>query len=359
MNLHQLSLVQIGIGAAVIIILLAMIQKWALSQLNGDPADDMDRNVGDKDAEILGDVPVRSKVGTPRPRRLQPLRSGEEMALSGSETLVPADSLAMAGASAFAKSKESSRADQPTTPAPAAKGPSSTEMKGTDGKAADIPKKTLILPPLSAAELAGTTPKTPAAPTTTPPADKGREPGVLPPLSTAATPPPAGGPTAKPADVKTEPVPPAPLTAPAVEKVADGVVAVGQPVSIAPAGSPAETDDDVKKRKNPPTAPAAETPRPGLTIIPKDASAKTEAKPAAGPVVPAEPIKPIEPPAAKITTSVPPDSKGDAGKSGGRPRIFLPANLPVTTDKPAEEPAPAAAIKPAVGSTAPRAGDPG
>ncbi len=150
----------------------------------------------------------------------------------------------------------------------------------------------------------------------------------------------------KSAEAKPEPAPTAPLTAPAIEKVADGVVAVGAPVSIAPIGSPAETDD-VKKRKTPPTAPGAESPRPGLTIIPKDASAKMEAKPGlAGPVAPMEPAKPIEMPAAKITTSVPPDAKGDAGKSGGRPRIFLPANLPVTTDKPAEESAPAMAAKP-------------
>ena len=229
MNLHQFSLFQITIGAAVIIILLAVIQRWALSQLNGDQADDTDRTVGDKDAEILGDVPVRSKVGTPRPRRLQPLRTSEEMSPSGS-TLVPADSLAMAGASAFAKPKESSRADQPA-PAPATKGPA-IEAKEAAGKAADVPKKTLILPPLSASELAGTTSKTPAAPAT-PPADKGRESGVLPPLS-PTIPPPAGSPAAKPIEAKIGPAPPAPLIAPAVEKVADGVVAVGQPISSAP-----------------------------------------------------------------------------------------------------------------------------
>ncbi len=130
MNLHQFSLFQIIIGAGVVVGLLAVIQHWALSRLNGDPADELDHNAGDKDAEILGDVPVRSKVGTPRPRRLQPLQTSQEMSLSGTDMPVPADSLAMAGASAFAKPKESSRADQPA-PTPRRQG---ADHRGEGGR---------------------------------------------------------------------------------------------------------------------------------------------------------------------------------------------------------------------------------
>ena len=349
---NQFTLPQILIGALFIVVVLAVVQHWALRHLNADPADDVDNSLNDKNAEILGDVPVRSKVGTPRARRLQPLRTGDEPSRSASETLVPADSLAMAGAAAFAKPKESSRTIEPPSPTitPVDKDrPAPAADKPALNKGIDAPAKDIILPPLSAADVVGSGTKSPE--TIKPTGDKPREASVLPPLSVKV--PPAAEPASKPPAAKEKaivPVSPAEKNAPIspvvplAEKVADGIVAVGQPAPPASTEAASPETDDVKKRKTPPSASGTEQPRPGLIIIPKDGAAKAEAVPAAAasPAPAVEPIKPAEPSVAPA-----PEAKTEAGKSGGRPRIFLPANLPASTDKLAEPAKPAVDTKPA------------
>ena len=299
--LHQFSLTQLLLGAVFIIGVLAAVQRWALQRLNADPADDLDDASADKESEILGDVPVRSKVGTPRPRRLQPLGSGREEPAAGSPLAKAEGALSTTAATARAKPIESKPAE------PADKG--------------------LVLPPLTAGDAAKKPEPVPAF------TDKPAAPVVLPPLS-----------------VDLPPLTPA--TDP--KEVAKDLPLVGATV-----GTPAETDD-VKKRKTPPAKPIAEPDRPGLVLIPKDDAAAAvtaapsglvppSAEPAKTPEVLAVAAKTEEPAAAKpVEPTVPvepipskPEAKPEPpAKTGWRPRIFLPANLPAAA-KPAEEPKPA------------------
>ena len=285
--LHQFSLTQLIIGALFIVFVLAAVQHWALRRLNAEPGDEMENAAGDKASEILGDTPVRSKVGTPRPRRLQPLRAGEEepafsSSRSGAAVQIPADSLAMAGASALAKPSE--------------------------GKPAEPTPKPTILPPLVTAlgDLAGGAKKPEPAVAS---ADKPREAVALPPLAVGA---------------------------PAAAEATGGPLPAVPSVSLAPAtGAPQAAkaeSDDVKKRKILPSVPVPEQKADGLVTSPK-AGETVAGKP---PLAPAEPGKAIEPPPAPKPEPAP--------KTGDRPRIFLPANLPATAAKPAGEPVPVPAI---------------
>ena len=342
--LHQFSLTQLLIAAVLVVVVLAMVQRWALRRLNADPDDDLEGSGDDKDAEILGDVPVRSKVGTPRPRRLQPARAGESepvlaSSLAGAETAAPAAALA-----AGTTRKTDAERTAPSKPLEVGGLPQpalASTGSGKPGAPADLP---VPVGGIKTPELVKAAVDKPAEPVALPPLTVN-----LPPLSTD-----------KPVDKPAVPV---------AEKVADGLVAVGQPGATAPA-SPTDLDD-VKKRKNPPTSPAGEQTRPGLILIPKGDTVKAEpvtastASPAKPPV---EPVKPVEKPAEKLVVA---DKKEEAPaakpaepvvpatpapvapatpekkveppvKSGWRPRIFLPANLPAK-DKPAEAPKPAVA----------------
>ena len=300
--LHQFSLTELILGAIFIIGLLAAVQRWALQRLNADPSDDMDDANADKESEILGDVPVRSKVGTPRPRRLQPLTSGREEPAMGSPLAKAEPSLVAAGAAFVAKQ--------------------------TGSKSAEPADKGLDLPPLSPADavsVGGAAKKPEPMPAFT---DKPASPVTLPPLSVDLPP-------LTPADAKKD-----------------------LPLVGASAGAPAETDD-VKKRKTPLTNPVAEPGRSGLILTPKNAEAPAEPvtaeasklvvppiEPAKAPEAPAVAAKKEDTPVSKPAEPVAPvTSKPEAkpetpAKTGWRPRIFLPANLPAAA-KPAEEPKPA------------------
>ena len=276
--LHQFSLAQLIIGALFIVVLLAAVQHWALRRLNADPGDEMENASADKASEILGDTPVRSKVGTPRPRRLQPLRAGEEdpapaSSRSGATVEVPADSLAMAG--------------------------KSIPAKPTESKPAEPAAKPTILPPLVTAlsDPTGSGAKKPEPAAAT---DKPRESVALPPL---------------------------PVSVPATAKTPGEPIPAAQPVSLAPAtGIPqivaappvaaAAEGDDVKKRKILPSVPVTE-PKAGGPVTSPKAGEVTAGTP---PLTPAEPVKAAEPTPAPKPEPTP--------KTGDRPRIFLPANLP-------------------------------
>ena len=435
----QFSFTQLLIGLALLFIAQMVFFRYMMGRLNSDPADSPEGTVGDRESEILGDQPLRSTVGTPRLRRLQPsprttvsaaspessagaekatdvvpvekistdkvdlpaekavdpyaplpMAASEEPALL-SEEAVPLPALNTPPKQEPAPEKPLSMAvaetgkPEPLAAAPAPVLASSAEPPDTKAPVEKIPLPPLatetpastvqpmaavpvpVIPATSLVQIPETTPD--ALPTgggNMPPESKKEEPSPKP---APASPAPADvvpvsaiprrlfvNPFAKatvPEEGKAEEAPAPASAAPAVEPVGAGIVAVSGPASLEAPAEPfaatdAEESDDVKKRKTPKT-PKAEPERAGLVLIPP-VTASEVAKPSAGPV----PVEAKAEPPVGALTLVPtaPEARKEPAPAAqvqpvtklvGRPRIFLPTNVPAAT-VPKEEPA---AVKPA------------
>ena len=352
------------IGLFAFLVLQTLAFRWIFKKIQTAPVGGADDLADAEETGTLSDAVLQSRVGTPRARRLQPARpAASELNLpelntatpTPSEVGFPADSLAMAGESAFAKKPETAKPAAATLPDIIRPATSLAAAKPAE------PKGATVLPPL-ASELpqpAETDPRKPQPPAGSLVSNvsitetKGLGTTALPPLAVATGPLPGAAAPAKKETPPEKPLGPVPAVLPPiafapVPEPVKPVIAPVEPAKVEPVAAkpvdplPAPPADlnDVKKQNTPPPPETPQEAATGLILIPDaPAAVKDPAPPEKAveskadlPSTPAEPAAPAESetptaatPATEPAPAAPAESTSFFSKMmGSRPRIFMP-----------------------------------